>query len=56
MSELEYPFDDDEAGSVRLRAILMTTTTPVLALLPMAVGLGEGSELARRRIQDTRGR
>ena len=33
-----------EAGKLRLRPILMTTTT-VLGLLPMAVGLGEGSEL-----------
>ena len=33
------------AGSVRLRPILMTTATTVLGLLPMAVGLGEGSEL-----------
>ncbi len=35
------------AGAVRLRPILMTTATTVLALLPMAVGLGEGSELRR---------
>lgn len=34
-----------EAGSVRLRPILMTTATTVLGLLPMALGLGEGSEL-----------
>jgi HAE1 family hydrophobic/amphiphilic exporter-1 len=34
-----------EAGSVRLRPILMTTSTTVLGLLPMALGLGEGSEL-----------
>jgi HAE1 family hydrophobic/amphiphilic exporter-1 len=33
------------AGRVRLRPILMTTTTTVLGLLPMALGLGEGSEL-----------
>ncbi len=33
------------AGSVRLRPILMTTATTVLGLLPMALGLGEGSEL-----------
>ena len=36
-----------EAGSVRLRPILMTTATTVLGLLPMALGLGEGSELRR---------
>jgi multidrug efflux pump subunit AcrB len=34
-----------EAGSVRLRPILMTTSTTVLGLLPMAVGLGDGAEI-----------
>ena len=34
-----------KAGSVRLRPIMMTTATTVLGLLPMALGLGEGSEL-----------
>lgn len=34
-----------QAGRLRLRPILMTTATTVLGLLPMAVGLGEGSEL-----------
>ncbi len=33
------------AGSERLRPILMTTSTTVLGLLPMALGLGEGAEL-----------
>jgi len=33
------------AGKVRLRPIMMTTATTVLGLLPMALGLGEGSEL-----------
>ena len=33
------------AGARRLRPILMTTATTVLGLLPMAIGLGEGSEL-----------
>lgn len=32
------------AGPVRLRPILMTTMTTVLALLPLAFGSGEGSE------------
>ena len=34
-----------EAGKLRLRPILMTTSTTVLGLLPMAIGFGEGSEL-----------
>jgi HAE1 family hydrophobic/amphiphilic exporter-1 len=34
-----------KAGQVRLRPILMTTSTTVLGLFPMAIGLGEGSEL-----------
>ena len=33
------------AGRRRLRPILMTTVTTVLGLTPMALGLGEGSEL-----------
>ena len=33
------------AGRQRLRPILMTTATTTLGLLPMAIGLGEGSEL-----------
>ena len=34
-----------EAGRVRFRPILMTTLTTVLGMTPLALGIGEGSEL-----------
>jgi multidrug efflux pump subunit AcrB len=36
-----------DAGAVRLRPILMTTLTTLFGMLPLAFGLGEGSELMR---------
>jgi HAE1 family hydrophobic/amphiphilic exporter-1 len=34
-----------EGGRLRLRPILMTTITTTLGLLPLAIGIGEGSEI-----------
>ena len=36
-----------KASSLRLRPILMTSVTTVLAMLPMAIGLGSGEQLQR---------
>ncbi len=34
-----------DAGAKRLRPILMTTLTTICALIPLAIGIGEGSEM-----------
>ena len=36
-----------EAASLRLRPILMTTLTSVFGMLPLAIGLNEGSEMLK---------
>ena len=33
------------AANLRFRPILMTTLTTVIGMLPLAIGLGEGSEM-----------
>ena len=34
-----------EAGAVRMRPILMTTVTTIVGMIPMALGIGEATEL-----------
>jgi HAE1 family hydrophobic/amphiphilic exporter-1 len=34
-----------EAGSIRIRPILMTALTTILAVIPIALGIGEGAEM-----------
>ncbi|MDH5483933.1 MAG: efflux RND transporter permease subunit [Gammaproteobacteria bacterium] len=36
-----------EAAGLRLRPIMMTTLTTVMGMLPLAIGMGEGSEMLR---------
>jgi CzcA family heavy metal efflux pump len=49
MRDAGLPLDEAirEAGRVRLRPILMTTLCTLFGLLPLALGLGAGSELQR---------
>jgi HAE1 family hydrophobic/amphiphilic exporter-1 len=36
-----------QASSLRFRPILMTSSTTILAMVPMAIGLGSGEQLQR---------
>lgn len=44
-SSMDAPTALVYAGKMRMRPILMTTTTTVLSMVPMALGIGEGSEI-----------
>ncbi|MGL4935150.1 MAG: efflux RND transporter permease subunit [Cetobacterium sp.] len=45
--EREYPLNEAilEAGKTRLRPIFMTTMTTVFGMIPLSLGLGQGSEM-----------
>jgi HAE1 family hydrophobic/amphiphilic exporter-1 len=47
MRDRGYALDDAIvlAGKARLRPVLMTAFTTIFAMLPLAIGIGEGSEL-----------